>query len=198
MNQTMLIRPHGGKLVDLTASAEQQDELKTRARNLPSIRISERSVCDLQLLACGAFSPLTRFVGKADYHRILDEMRLVSGLLFPIPVTLPIERDKAIRLDSDVALRNNKNELLAILTIEEIYEWDVTEVSEKIFGTTDSKHPLISEMQRWGKLNLSGALRVVQLPRYYDFQDLRLTPAQVRVRLEALGRPNVVAFQTRN
>jgi len=126
MNQTMLIQPYGGKLVDLTASAEQPEELKTHARNLPSIRISERSVCDLQLLACGAFSPLTRFVGKADYHRILDEMRLVSGLLFPIPVTLPIERDKNIRLDSDVALRNNKNELLAILTVEEIYEWDVT------------------------------------------------------------------------
>lgn len=194
----MLIQPHGGKLVDLAASAEQQEELKTQARALPSIRISERSVCDLQLLACGAFSPLTRFVGKADYHRILDEMRLVSGLLFPIPVTLPIERNKNIRLDSDVALRSNKNELLAILTIEEMYEWDVTEVSEKVFGTTDSKHPLISEMQRWGKLNVSGALRMVQLPHYYDFQDLRLTPAQVRVRLEALGRANVVAFQTRN
>jgi sulfate adenylyltransferase len=198
MNQTVLIRPYGGKLVDLTASAEQQNELQTHARNLPSIRISERSVCDLQLLACGAFSPLTRFVGKADYHRILGEMRLVGGLLSPIPVTLPIERGSDIRLDSEVALRNNKHELLAILTVEEIYEWDVREASEKVFGTTDSKHPLISEMQRWGKLNVSGALRVVQLPRYYDFQDLRLTPAQVRVRIEALGRANVVAFQTRN
>jgi sulfate adenylyltransferase len=91
-----------------------------------------------------------------------------------------------------------KNELLAILTVEEIYEWDKTEVGQKVFGTQDPKHPLIAEMQHWGRLNVGGRLRVLQPPRYYDFQDLRLTPSEARVRLEALGRPNVVAFQTRN
>src|SRR5437773_940586 len=101
-------------------------------------------------------------------------------------------------LDSEVALRSAKNELLAILTVEEIYEWDKTEVAQKVFGTQDPKHPVVAEMQHWGKLNVGGRVRVLQLPRYYDFQDLRLKPLEVRAKLEALGRPNVVAFQTRN
>jgi len=178
--------------------AQDLAELKVYANRLPSIQISDRSLCDLQLLACGAFSPLNSFAGKQDYLGILDEMRLSSGHLFPIPVTLPVNAAPELRLDHDIALRSLKNELLAILTVEEIYEWDVTESAHKIFRTDDPKHPLVAEMQRWGRLNLSGRLRVLQLPRYYDFQDLRLTPTEVRLRLESMGRPNVVSFQTRN
>lgn len=179
-------------------SAEAREEVASRAQLLPSIQISERSVCDLTLLACGAFSPLDRFVGEEDHQRIVDEMRVQSGSLFPIPVPLPVDPCPELRLDTDVALRNTKNELLAVLTIEAIYEWDQAEVSEKVFGTQDPKHPLVAEMQRWGKLNISGRLQVISLPRLYDFQDLRLTPAEVRTKLEVLGRANVVAFQTRN
>src|SRR5580765_8482275 len=155
MNQSILIPPYGGKLVNLLVSAEQQNELKAHAVSLPSMRISERSVCDLQMLASGAFSPLDRFVGKADYESILAEMRLAGGQIFPIPVSLAIEAGSEIRLDSEVALCNNKNELLAILTVEEIYEWDLKEAAQKVFGTTDPKHPLVAEMERWGKLNVS-------------------------------------------
>lgn len=172
--------------------------LKAYAGRLPSIQISERSVCDLQLLASGAFSPLDRFVGELDYQRILDEMRLGNGHLFPIPVTLPVNAAPELRLDREIALRSSKNELLAVMTIEQIYEWDADEAARKVFDTEDPKHPLVAEMQRWGKLNISGRLRVLQLPRYYDFQDLRLAPAEVRARLEGMGRRNVVAFQTRN
>jgi sulfate adenylyltransferase len=197
-SQIGLIPPYGGRLVDLMVPAEGSEELFAYASTLPSIRISERSVCDLQLLACGAFSPLDRFVGKDDHQRILDEMRLRSGHIFPVPVTLPVKADAEVRLDRDVALRNSGNELLAILTVDEIYEWDVREVSHKVFGTDDPKHPLISEMERWGKVNLSGRLQVLRLPTYYDFQDLRLTPAEVRARLGNSGHDNVVAFQTRN
>lgn len=184
--------------MDLLIPPEQLDELKAIASHLPSIQISERSVCDLQLLGSGAFSPLDRFVGKEDHQRILDEMRLSNGHLFPIPISLPVNDVPPFQLDRDVALRNAKNELLAILTVEEIHEWDVAEVSQKVFGTTDPKHPLVAEMQRWGKLNVSGLLRLLQFPRYYDFEDLRLTPLEVRDRLERMGRSNVVAFQTRN
>ena len=196
--KSLLVPPYGDVLVDLTTSPEQVDELKAYANRLPSLQISERSVCDLQLLACGAFSPLDRFVGEKDHRRILDEMRLGSGHLFPIPVTLPVNAAPELKLDQDIALRSSKNELLAVLTVEEIYEWDVVETARKAFGTEDPKHPLVAEMQQWGRLNLSGRLQVLQLPRYYDFQDLRLTPAEVRARLELLGRGNVVAFQTRN
>ncbi len=198
MIPTQLIPPYGGKLVSLIVSAGEQEELKVRASHLPSMQISERSACDLELLACGAFSPLDRFVTKADHESILREMRLQSGHLFPIPVPLPVNPDSSLHLDRDVALRNVKNELLAVMTVEEIYKWDASQVAQKVFSTQDPKHPLVSEMQRWGKCNLSGSLRVLSLPRYYDFEDLRLTPAEVRTKLERRKHKNVVAFQTRN
>jgi sulfate adenylyltransferase len=198
MSHPLLIPPNGGNLVDLIVPEHERDELKAQAVHLPSIQISDRSVCDLELLANGAFSPLDRFMGKEDHQRVLDEMRLLSGQLFPIPITLPINTESKVRLDREFTIRDAKNELLGIITCEEIYEWDVDEVSHKVFGTTDPRHPTIAEMSRWGKLNLSGRLRVLQLPHYYDFRDLRLSPAQVRTRLSELGHGNVVAFQTRN
>jgi sulfate adenylyltransferase len=198
MDQSLLIPPCGGRLVDLLVPSEQRDELLDRANRLPSFQISERSVCDLELLACGAFSPLERFVGKEAHQRILEEMRLPDGHIFPIPISLPVLKDDELHLDREVALRNFRNEVLAILTVEEIYEWDFDEVSLKVFGTNDPRHPLIAEMDRWGRLNVSGSLRVIQLPQYHDFLDLRLTPVQTRDRLKQLKRGNVVAFQTRN
>lgn len=193
-----LIPPYGGKLVDLIVSSEESDPLRSYASRLPSVQLSERAVCDLELLASGGFSPLDRFVGREDYRRILDEMRLVNGHVFPIPIALSVEPQQAIHLDHDVALRNAKNELLAVMKIEEIYEWDSSETAQKLLDTQDLRHPLVVEMKRWGRLNIAGTLQVLQLPRHYDFQSLRLTPAQTRERLEQMGRPNVVAFQTRN
>ncbi len=193
-----LISPYGGALVDLMAPPETLNELKEYASRLPSLQLSERSVCDLELLASGAFSPLDRFMGRKDLEMVLDEMRLSSGHLFPIPVTLPVEAPPVMRGYEEVALRNAKNELLAVMTVEEAYEWDRREVAQKVLGTLDSSHPLVAELHRCGRFNLSGRLRVLQLPRHYDFQSLRLTPAQTRARLEALGREKVVAFQTRN
>jgi sulfate adenylyltransferase len=172
--------------------------MKAHASGLPSLQLSERAVCDLELMATGAFSPLDRFMGKEDYRRVLDEMRLKDGHLFAIPVTLPVEPSPIIRLDQSIALRSPKNELLAVMTIDEIYEWDPEETARKVLGTQDLFHPFVEEMRRWGRLNISGRLKVLQLPAHYDFQRLRLTPAQTRERLEKFNRENVVAFQTRN
>jgi sulfate adenylyltransferase len=193
-----LIAPYGGTLVDLMVPAAARDEVKARASQLPSIQLSARAVCDLELLATGAFSPLDRFMGHTDQQRVLDEMRLQSGQLFPLPVTLPIEASPALHLDHDIALRDAKNELLAVMTLEEIYPWNLAEVAHKACGTLDLRHPLVAEMHRWGKLNISGHLRVLQGPKHYDFQELRLTPVQTRARLEGCGYANVIAFQTRH
>src|SRR5216683_2883014 len=96
-----LIAPYGGELVNLLVHPEERERLRAYANSLPSIQISERSTCDLELLACGAFSPLSRFVAKEDYQHILDEMRLGSGKIFPIPVTLPLDTNSGIHLDRD-------------------------------------------------------------------------------------------------
>lgn len=198
LSTSPLLTPYGGTLVDLLVSAEEREAVKAHASHLPSIQLSERAVCDLELLATGAFSPLDRFMGQADHTRVVEEMRLTSGHVFSIPVTLPVEAGAAVQLDQEVALRDSKYNLLAVMRIDEIYPWDHAEVAHKVFGTLDLKHPLVAEMQRWGKLNISGPLRVLQLPRHYDFQDIRLTPDQTRQRLATSGYENVVAFQTRN
>lgn len=169
-----------------------------RAKTLPTVRLSERAICDFELLAVGAFNPLDRFMGLADYERVCAEMRLANGQLFPIPVTLPVANDVSISLDRDVALVDSRNDILAVMTIEEIYEWDLAATARDVFGTNDERHPLVAEMHRWGKRNISGRLRVLRLPAHYDFRELRLSPAQTRSRLEATGFENVVAFQTRN
>lgn len=197
-NRVDLIPPYGGRLVDLLVAPERQDEMKRYAGTLPSLQLSDRSVCDLELLATGGFSPLDRFMSAEDHQRVLDEMRLASGYIFPMPITLPVSAIDDLHLDRDVALRNAKNEILAVMTVEEVYPWQVDEVAEKVFRTRDLRHPLVAEMHRWGRFNISGRLQVLQLPKHYDFTELRLTPAQVRERLSAFGRQNVVAFQTRN
>ncbi len=193
-----LISPCGGRLVDLSEPVESADELKAYASRLPSVVLTERSACDLELLSCGAFSPLNRFMGREDYLSVLGEMRLANGHLFPLPITLPVDEDADIKLDGDVALRSSKNELLAVMTVEEIFAWSREEEAGAAYGTTDLRHPLVAEMQRWGKHNIAGRLRVLETPRHYDFLDLRMTPVETRARLSSMGRPNVVAFQTRN
>ena len=197
-NKVSIISPYGGSLVDLVVDPDKAAELKEKANHLPSIQVSERIVCDLELLATGGFSPLDRFMGKEDHQRVLDEMRLTSGHLFPIPITLPVDPTDDLKLDSQIAIRNSKNEILAIMDVEEIDEWDRTEVASKAFGTTDTAHPLVAEMNRWGSHNISGKLQVIQLPSHPDFFESRMTPAQTRARLAEYGHANVVAFQTRN
>lgn len=193
-----LITPCGGTLVDLITDPEQLGDLISKAKELPSIRLSDRALCDLELLATGGFSPLDRFMSAADYRRVVAEMRLESGQLFPIPITLPIRHDVEVKLDREVALLDSRNEIVAVMTVEEIYEWDVEDVARNVFNTTDVRHPLVAEMQSWGSRNISGRLQVLRLPRQYDFRELRSTPKQTRERLERLGAGNVVAFQTRN
>ena len=193
-----LIPPCGGALVDLLMPAEELAAAIAYANRLPSVRLSERAICDLDLLAVGAFSPLNRFMGERDYHSVLDNMRLANGHIFPIPVTLPVEPGPDIHLGQEIALRDERNNLLALMVIEEIYDWDLAEVSQKVFGTQDLRHPMVAEMHRLSRTNISGRLRVLQLPPHYDFRELRLTPAQTRARLAEMGHSNVVAFQTRN
>jgi len=192
-----LISPYGDTLVNLFVN-KPIDELKDYAGRLHSVQLSERQACDLELMVTGAFSPLDRFMGQADHTSVLRDMRLSNGYLYPIAVTLSVAPDRAIHLDQDIALRDSRKELLAIMTIEEAYEWDLSEEALAMLCTEDPRHPLVAEMYRWGKLNISGPIQAIKLPRHYDFQELRLTPSQTRARLEELGYKNVIAFQTRN
>ncbi|HYU24920.1 MAG TPA: bifunctional sulfate adenylyltransferase/adenylylsulfate kinase [Thermoanaerobaculia bacterium] len=183
-----MIAPYGGSLISLFDDVAGADRL-------PSIQLSERSRCDLELLATGGFSPLDRFLARADYERVVAEMRLANGTLFPIPVTLPVSDDAPVAQGRDVALRNAQNEILGVMTVEEIFE----RIDETpVFGTRDTRHPLVAEMRGWGRRCVSGPLRVISAGTPWDFRELRRTPAEVRALLAARGREHVVAFQTRN
>jgi sulfate adenylyltransferase len=193
-----LIPPYGGELINLLAEGEERDELTRRASELTSLQLSNRSLCDLELLATGAFSPLDRFMNKSDYTRVIEEMRLQSGTLFPIPITLPVRDLASVRVGEEIALRSPKNDLLAVMMIEEIFDWDLQREARLVLRTEDVRHPLISEMSSWGRYYISGPLKILNLPSHYDFTELRNTPSQVRAALAKLDSSHVVAFQTRN
>src|SRR5574338_1731290 len=124
MAKAKLIPPYGGKLVNLVVEGKEREELLARASKLPSIKITMRNLCDLELIASGGFSPLTTFMGKADYERVLHEMRLSDGTLGPLPITLTAGPKDLPTVGEDVVLRNANNDVIAILTLDEVYHWD--------------------------------------------------------------------------
>ena len=193
-----LTPPYGGELKNLLVEGDERQELLERSRRLPSVQISARSMCDLELLATGAFSPLDRFMGKADYERVLTEMRLTDGTLFPIPITLPVDESAVPNWGEQITLSDVRNNTIAVMQLEDVYHWDPQREARLVLGTTDPRHPLISEMGQWGKLYVTGELKVIDLPKNHDFRELRRSPAQVRADLKGMGNKNVVAFQTRN
>ncbi|MCS6883053.1 MAG: bifunctional sulfate adenylyltransferase/adenylylsulfate kinase [Oscillochloridaceae bacterium] len=193
-----LIPPYGGTLKNLVVTGAERLRLLERARRLPAVQLSARTLCDLELLATGAFSPLDRFMGSADYRRVLAEMRLADGTLFPIPVVLRVPATPPIRPGDEITLADQRNNPVALMRVDEIYGWDRDEEALAVLGTTDPRHPLVAEMRGWGERCLAGPITVLDLPRTLDFAHLRLTPAQTRERLESLGYSQVVAFQTRN
>ncbi len=193
-----IIEPYGGELVNLIVSDAEREEWLEKANQYPSYQLSDRSLHDLELLAVGGFSPLTSFMGEDDYNRVLTEMRLANGVLFPIPITLTIPREELPTRGEWITLRDSLNYIIAVMRIEEVFRWDPTREARLVLGTTDHRHPLVSEMEQWGDLCISGELKVINMPIYYDFADIRKSPREVRDILGKIGNKDVTAFQTRN
>lgn len=197
-SNSSIISPYGGKLIDLTVKEKERAKLISKANTLDSIQLSPRCLCDLELLATGGFSPLDRFMGEEDYHRVIKEMRLADGTFFPITITLPIFDFSNDNLGKEIALRDTKNDLIGIMLIEEIYSNDPVNEAKYVYGSTDVRHPMVAELHSWGNKYISGPIKVINLPKHYDFKESRLTPAEVRKLLSKTELVNVVAFQTRN
>src|SRR5437868_12322772 len=135
---------HGGDLADLYVGSERRAEIKTESKGLPSWDLTPRQLCDLELLLNGAFSPLPGFMTKADYERICQEMRLASGVLWPIPITLDVSEDFAKSLTagrSKFALRDPEGVMLAMLHVEEVWKPDRRQEAQAVFNTTSAVHP---------------------------------------------------------
>ena len=138
-----IISPYGGNLVNLVVPKAERETLLEEANRYPSLQITDRNLCDLELLATGGFSPLDRFMGKADYQRVLTEMRLADGTLFSLPITLTINKEDLPTREEWITLRDSRNYIIAVMRIEEVFRWDPMREARLVLGTTDHRHPLV-------------------------------------------------------
>ena len=193
--------PYGGTLVNLQVGAKRAAELKAAARDFFSLDLTPRQLGDLEMLATGAFSPLTSFLGQADYEAVCAGMRLADGRLWPVPVTLDILRACAEKLvpGQRVALRDAEGTLIAVLTIAEMWQPDKGAEAQCLYGTRAITHPAVNHLlNAAGEIYLAGALEVVELPAHHDFTPLRGDPAGMRDRLRRQGVTRVVGYQPRH
>ena len=196
-----LIRPHGGELKDLYLGADEAEAARLAARDAVSWDLTPRQVCDIELLLNGAFSPLTGFLGKADYDGVVADMRLADGTLWPMPITLDVTEAFAAELKNGdaIALRDEEGVLIAMLDVEDIWTPDKAAEAKGVFGSTDETHPGVHFlMNRANPVYVGGRLRGVEPPLHYDFRHLRDSPKELRDRFSKLGWRKIVAFQTRN
>jgi sulfate adenylyltransferase len=197
-----LIPAHGGELVQLIATEARGAELKSHSREWPSWDLTGRQLCDLELLLSGGFSPLRGFMTKADYEGVCHNMRLASGVLWPMPITLDVTEDFAKKLTpgtSKVALRDPEGVMVAVLHVEEVWQPDRQAEAKAVFGTASAVHPGVDYLLNRGNAwYVGGKLEGVQDPSHYDFKTIRQTPAELRAEFARMGWRRVVAFQTRN
>ena len=195
-----VIAPHGGGLVDRVLAGEAREEAIARAREWPRVVLNARAMSDLDLLAVGALSPLEGFMGEADYRRVLHEMRLASGVVWTLPITLAVKPAdvSGLKEGSQAALVSPTEELLGILWLEEKYSYDQREEARLVYGTEDLAHPGVAYLLGRGELLLGGRIDVINRPALGEFEEYRLDPAQTRALFRERGWRTIVAFQTRN
>lgn len=201
MKGAALVEPHGGSLVNLLVDEARSALLKDIALNLPDITLNDRQLCDLELLATGAFSPLDGFMTRSDYESVLNRMRLQSGLLWPMPVCLSVSDTKGRTLEAgqSVTLRDSEGFLLAVMHIEDIWPVAREKEASQIYGTSDRAHQGVRYLfDTEGDLYIGGKLEVLSLPLHFDFKQLRRSPQEVRSIYDKLGWQRVVGFQTRH
>ena len=196
-----LVEPHGGSLVDLMVGEERAVELKENSRDWPSLDLSPRQICDLELLLNGGFSPLTGFLNREDYESVCENSRLSGGALWPIPVTLDVSADLASEAKSSgmLALRDSEGVMLAALHVEDAWEPDRKSEATRVYGTEDAAQPAVRFLlEQSGTHYVGGRVEGLRSPVHYDFRKLRHSPRELRHEFDQLGWLRVVAFQTRH
>ena len=192
---------HGGALVDLHLGQAEAEKEKLNARDYKSWDLTDRQLCDVEMLLNGAFSPLDGFLSRQDYDSVVTDMRLSSGLIWPMPIMLDVSPEFADQaaVGDNIALRDHEGVLVATMKIEEAWEPDKSREAAGVFGTEDTAHPGVDFLiNRAHVVYLGGILRGNSPPTHYDFRRLRDSPKELRGRFKKLGWRKVVAFQTRD
>ncbi len=192
---------HGGVLRELYLGESVAEQEKILAMEYPSWDLGPRQLCDIELLLNGAFSPLEGFLGQKDYKSVMEDMRLSSGILWPLPIMLDVTEAFAdsITQGGMIALRDSEGVLVATMEVEDIWKPDKQQEAQLVYGTDLEVHPAVNYLlNQTHSVYLGGRLRGVEPPSHYDFKLLRDSPSELRGRFRKLGWRKVVAFQTRN
>ena len=195
------IEPHGGQICDRMVTEERISELKQDFVHLQSWTLNDRQICDLEMIMNGGFSPLIGFLAQEDYDAVCTDMRLQNNDLWPIPITMDVTENTAENLakKDKLVLRDKEGLALAVLTIGDIWKPDRKKEAEQVYGTIDETHPGVNYLlHESNPIYIGGSVEGVHVPKHYDYQDLRHTPAQLREEFDRMGWTNIVAFQTRN
>ena len=195
------IEPHGGQICDRMVTEERISELKQDFVHLQSWTLNDRQICDLEMIMNGGFSPLIGFLAQEDYDAVCTDMRLQNNDLWPIPITMDVTENTAEKLakKDKLVLRDKEGFALAVLTIGDIWKPDRKKEAEQVYGTIDETHPGVNYLlHESNPIYIGGSVEGVHVPKHYDYQDLRHTPAQLREEFDRMGWSNIVAFQTRN
>jgi sulfate adenylyltransferase len=198
-----LVPPHGSETVKplILPEAERAEEVK-RAQKLRKIPLDSRAVSDLLMLAMGAYTPLIGFMGHDDWRGSCLDMKLTSGLFWPIPITLPVDEDLAagVHAEEEVALiENGSDDILAVMQVREKYSIDKKTEAEHVYRTADPKHPGVAKVLDQGNVNLAGRVMILSEGGYpVKYADLYIRPAESRAMFLEKGWSRVAAFQTRN
>ena len=193
--------PNLAPIPELYVSYDSAQKLKHEAGSLPSWDLTQRQICDLELLMNGGFYPLKGFMTEADYDGVVADMRLADGSLWPIPVNLDVTEGFADTVEpgQDIALRDAEGVILAIMSVTDKWQPDKSREAKGVFGADDLAHPSVNYLHHTaGRVYLGGPITGIQPPVHYDFKARRDTPNELRAFFRKLGWRKVVAFQTRN
>ncbi|MEH2466355.1 sulfate adenylyltransferase [Nostoc sp.] len=194
------IAPHGGQLVNRIATLEQRAEFLSKADFLPRVQLDDRAVSDLEMIAIGAFSPLTGFMNQEDYDRTVTEMRLANGLVWSIPITLSVSEEVASRLKEGDLLRldNPAGRFIGVLQLTQKYHYDKTREAIKVYRTDDANHPGVQVLYNQGLIHLAGDIWLLQREPHPQFPTYQIDPVASRQMFRENGWKTIVGFQTRN
>jgi len=180
---------------------QSKDILKKKSINYPSWILTDRQICDLEMILNGGFFPLSGFLGKDDYESVINDLRLNDGTLWPIPIMLDVtsEFEQSISNGNKITLKDKEGFSLAIMEITDIWEPDRIKESKLVFGTDDDSHPGVDYLlNECNPVYVGGTVDCIDFPHHYDYQDLRHTPEFLKQKFQEMGWNNIVAFQTRN
>jgi sulfate adenylyltransferase len=194
------IPPHGGVLINREVKGKEREELLVKAEKMSFLTITPWSISDLELIGIGGFSPLTGFMGREDYLRVVNEMRLANGLVWSIPITLPVTKEEAdlFEIGEEIALKGEDGIIYGTLKLEEKYTYDKELEAKMVYGTTDEAHPGVKKVYEKGEVYLAGPITLLNRPDHEPFNEFYKDPSETRAMFAELGWKTVVGFQTRN